>query len=49
MHPMYGVEYDPISKWFYKNINAGTFQDFFHRQGNNYSRDWKESGFVWKM
>lgn len=48
MHPMYGVEYDPISKWFYKNINAGTFQDFFHRQGNNYSRDWKESGFVWK-
>lgn len=47
MHPMFGVEYDPISKWFYKNINAGSLQDFFHKQGNNYSRSWKESAFKW--
>lgn len=44
---LYDVDYDPIKLWFYKNINSGTFHDFFDRQGNNYSRDWKETGFVW--
>ena len=47
IHPMFSVEYDPISQWFYKNINAGSLQDFFHKQGNNYSRDWTEGKFAW--
>ena len=41
------VDYDPISRWFYKNINSGQLHDFFNKQGNNYTRDWKETGFVW--
>lgn len=44
---IYKPKYDPISKWFYKNINSGQLHDFFHKQGNNYNRDWKEGGFVW--
>jgi ribonucleotide reductase beta subunit family protein with ferritin-like domain len=47
IHPIFGVEYDPISGWFYKNINSGTFHDFFAKQGNNYSRDWTEGKFAW--
>jgi len=47
MEPAYEVEYDPISKWFYKNINSGQLQDFFHKQGNNYTRDWTETAFTW--
>lgn len=43
----YEVEYDPVGKWFYKNINSGQLHDFFNKQGNNYSRDWTETGFVW--
>ena len=43
----YEVEYDPIAKWFYKNISSGQLQDFFHKQGNNYSRDWSEAEFTW--
>ena len=45
--PMYNVEYDPISSWFYKNINSGSLHDFFAKQGNNYSRDWVEGKFAW--
>lgn len=47
IEPLYKVEYDPISTWFYKNINSGSLHDFFAKQGNNYSRDWKESNFTW--
>ena len=47
IEPMFTVDYDPISGWFYKNINSGTFQDFFHKQGNNYTRDWSEGKFSW--
>ena len=47
IHPMFSVEYDPISQWFYKNINAGSLHDFFTKQGNNYSRDWTEGKFAW--
>jgi ribonucleoside-diphosphate reductase beta chain len=45
--PMYNVEYDPISSWFYKNINSGSLHDFFAKQGNNYTRDWVEGKFAW--
>jgi ribonucleotide reductase beta subunit family protein with ferritin-like domain len=47
IHPMFSVEYDPISQWFYKNINSGSLHDFFAKQGNNYSRDWTEGKFSW--
>ena len=47
IHPMFEVEYDPISQWFYKNINSGSLHDFFTKQGNNYSRDWTEGKFAW--
>jgi ribonucleotide reductase beta subunit family protein with ferritin-like domain len=39
--------YNPIAKWFYKNISASVMHDFFSRQGNSYNRDWKEGGFKW--
>jgi len=45
--PMFNVTYDPISGWFYKNINSGSFHDFFAKQGNNYNRDWSEGKFKW--
>ena len=44
---MYDVDYDPISQWFYKNINSGSLHDFFAKQGNNYTRDWTEGKFAW--
>ena len=47
IEPMYPVDYDPISGWFYKNINSGSLHDFFAKQGNNYSRDWVEGKFKW--
>ena len=45
--PLYEVDYDPISKWFYKNINTPQLHDFFHKQGNSYNRDWQETRFAW--
>ena len=47
LDPLYEVEYDPISKWFYKNINTPQLHDFFHKQGNSYNRDWQETRFAW--
>jgi len=47
IEPNMVVTYDPISKWFYKNINSSQLHDFFIKQGNNYNRDWIEGGFVW--
>lgn len=42
---LYAVEYNPIATWFYKGINGYQMQDFFNSQGNQYQRDWSESGF----
>ena len=39
--------YNPIAKWFYKNINGSKFHDFFTRVGSEYNRDWTENRFVW--
>ena len=39
--------YNPIAKWFYKNINTSLFHDFFYKVGNSYNRDWSESKFKW--
>lgn len=36
-----------ISNWFYKDINNFSFNDFFAGQGREYTRNWKETDFVW--
>lgn len=41
--------YNPIAKWFYKNINTSHFHDFFAKVGNTYNRNWTESAFVWRL
>lgn len=45
--PIFEVVNDDISKWFYDNINAVTFNDFFTGIGSNYNRNWKQEEFKW--
>lgn len=47
LSPMFKVDYNPIAKWFYRDINAVNFHDFFVKVGNSYNRSWNESRFVW--
>lgn len=47
LEPAYRPTYNPIAKWFYKNIGGGQFHDFFQKVGSEYNRDWVESRFVW--
>lgn len=44
---VYDVDYNPIVEWFYKGINDYQFNDFFSGGGNQYHRNWDETGFVW--
>lgn len=44
---LYKPTYNPIAKWFYKNIGSGQLHDFFHKVGSEYNRDWKETSFTW--
>jgi ribonucleotide reductase beta subunit family protein with ferritin-like domain len=46
---MYRPEYNPIGKWFYKNIQSSQIHDFFQKQGNGYNRNWTESKFNWVL
>ena len=46
---VYKVEYNPIADWFYKGINGYQFNAFFSGIGNQYHREWDESGFKWKV
>lgn len=39
--------YNPISKWFYKDLESSTLHDFFSSQGSDYNRAWTEGKFVW--
>ena len=39
--------YNPIDKWFYKNVGMTQLHDFFYKQGSAYTRDWSETKFVW--
>lgn len=48
LNPVFKVEYNPISDWFYSGINGYMAQDFFSSQGNQYVRDWSAVGFVWE-
>jgi len=45
---LFDVKYNPIADWFYKAINDYSFNDFFSGMGNQYHRNWDETGFVWK-
>lgn len=40
---IFNVTYNPISKWFYKSINAVEFTDFFDRSPTSYTSDWNFS------
>ena len=44
---VYDVDYNPIAAWFYKGINDYQFNDFFSGGGNQYHRNWDETGFNW--
>lgn len=44
---IFDVTYNPISDWFYDGINGYQFNDFFSGIGNQYNRNWDESGFAW--
>lgn len=48
IEPIFKPTYNPIAKWFYKNINGSKFHDFFNRNGSEYHRDWNEKRFSWK-
>lgn len=47
IEPIYQVDYDPISDWFYDSINSYKFNDFFTGTGQEYNRNWNELGFTW--
>lgn len=44
---MYVPSYNPIAKWFYIGLASTKLHDFFISTGSDYSRDWKETAFVW--
>lgn len=45
--PVFNPSYNPISRWFYKDIESSTLHDFFSSTGSDYSRAWNEKRFVW--
>lgn len=49
LDPIYQIDKDqnPIADWFYDNINAIKFHDFFDTTGNEYNRNWNENQFNW--
>ena len=47
MSPRFNEENNVIKEWFYKGINNVQLHDFFNGTGNEYNRDWDESGFTW--
>ncbi len=44
--PIYKPAYNPISSWFYKNINSGVAHDFFTKVGNDYNRSWNKKRLI---
>ena len=44
---LFDVKYNPIAEYFYKGITNYSFNDFFSGMGNEYNRNWDETGFVW--
>lgn len=44
---IFKVTYDPISGWFYEDINSYQMNDFFNSSGKEYQRNWAENRFGW--
>lgn len=47
--PEFNEENNVIKEWFYDGINAVQLHDFFNGTGNEYNRDWDETGFTWGL
>lgn len=47
--PIFEIGDNPIAAWFYDNINALKFHDFFTGTGSEYNRDWDEARLRWKV
>lgn len=47
--PQFDEENNVIKEWFYDGINAVQLHDFFNGTGNEYNRDWDETGFEWTV
>lgn len=45
--PLFSVQNNPISEWFYDNIGSYQFGDFFQGTGSEYKRTWSEDSFAW--
>lgn len=45
--PIFKPKYNPISEWFYNDVNSSVLHDFFISQGSDYNRNWSERKFVW--
>ena len=45
--PIFLPKYNPISDWFYNNLNSSILHDFFVKQGSDYNRNWIETAFIW--
>ena len=40
-------KYNPVSEWFYSNINSPKLVDFFNRTATSYTKDWSEDKLAW--
>lgn len=47
LEKLFKISYNPISEWFYDNINAVKLHDFFDTSGESYHRSWNMDKFVW--
>ncbi|QDP59478.1 MAG: putative ribonucleoside-diphosphate reductase subunit beta [Prokaryotic dsDNA virus sp.] len=45
---IYKPKYNPIADWFYDDINAYKFHDFFNSGNFEYVRNYNENKFVWR-
>lgn len=44
---LYDILENPVAEWFYKDINAREFTDFFHEEPSAYSHKWDFSNVTW--
>jgi ribonucleotide reductase beta subunit family protein with ferritin-like domain len=44
---IYKPKDNPITEWFYSDLNSSVQHDFFVASGNSYNRKWDQRGFVW--
>lgn len=48
LQPIYKPTYNPIADWFYDDINAYKFHDFFNSGNFEYVRSYNENNFIWR-